>query len=299
MTDHRVAIFGARGYIGQYFHAYCVQEGIACDLFDSPVAINECDAKLVIPCDITQASFWDDFQPGRYSGIAYFAGLSGPEKSFENAERFLEVNEKGLVYLLRRIASLGSHAPRILFPSSRLVYRGGGEVNESSEIYARSVYAANKLACEALLNAYHVRYDIPYVVLRICVPYGNPLRIAYSYGTLGFFMKCIKSGKPITVYGDGSNYKTYVHIMDLCEILKRMLDLSVPSGVFNVGGCDYSLQQVAEMLVAHYGGSISNIPWPEDAKRVEMGSISLNADKLAAVTGFSVYRKMSDYVAEV
>ena len=299
MEMQRVAIFGGLGYLGRYFQLFCIQNGIACDVFDCPSVIDQNGLRSVVSCDVTQASFWESFQPEIYSSIAFFAGLSGPERSFESSERFLEVNEKGLMLLLRRIAPLGVRAPRILFPSSRLVYRGGGEVNETSELYPRSVYAANKLACEALLNAYHVRYDIPYVVLRICVPYGNPLHTSYSYGALGFFMTCIKAGRPITVYGDGSYYKTYVHIMDLCEISRRVLDPRVPSGIYNVGGCDYSLQQVAEMLVACHGGSVINIPWPEAAKRVEMGSISLNADKLAKAIDFTVYRRMADCISEI
>lgn len=299
MERQRIAIFGGLGYLGRYFHLYCLQNGIACDIFDCPAVIERNGIQSVCSCDITQASFWESFHAEAYSSIAFFAGLSGPERSFESSELFLEVNEKGLMFLLRRIAPLGACAPRILFPSSRLVYRGGGVVNETSELYPRSVYAANKIACEALLNAYHVRYDIPYVVLRICVPYGNPLRFSYSYGMLGAFMKCINDGIPITVYGDGSYYKTYVHIMDLCEISRRVLDRHVPSGIYNVGGCDYSLQQVAEMLVTCHGGSIKNIPWPEAAKRVEMGSISLSADKLAKAIGFSEYRRMTDYISEI
>ena len=169
-------------------------------------------------------------------------------------------------------------------------------MSEGSVLEARSVYAANKIACENILSAYHHRYGVPYVALRICVPYGNLVGSKYSYGTVGFFLKCIRENRPITVYGDGANRKTYTFISDLCYIADKVACMNIASGVYNVGGYDYSLREIADILVGRFGGSVVSAPWPEEAKRVEMGDISLDSTKLDHAIRFGGYTRFEDVV---
>ena len=246
---------------------------------------------------MTSSEFWNSFDFQVYETIYFFSGLSGPERSFKEAFAYNEINEVGLLNLCRKLAPHGKDAPKIIFPSSRLVYRGGMRVSEDSPLEARSVYAANKIACENILSAYHHRYGIQYAALRICVPYGNMVGTAYSYGTIGFFLKCIKENRPVTVYGDGSNRKTYTFISDLCVIADRISAREVASGVYNVGGYDYSLMEVAMILSARFGGSVKKVPWPDAALRVEMGDISLDSTKLDRAIRFDRYERFEDVVS--
>lgn len=294
----KIAIIGGNGYIGKHLAYFLREKGIHPMLFDlqEKTSLSGFDYK---PCDITSKCFWESFQPDEFKAIYFFSGLSGPEASFHEAESYVNINEKGLLLLLQRMISLGEMAPKILFPSSRLVYRGGSSVNEESVLEARSVYAANKLACEGLLSAYHHRYGIQYTVLRICVPFGNYLDKKYSYGTLGFFVKNVMEGNPITVYGNGETIKTYTHIWDICEIFLRLEKHNDAIGVFNAGGHDYSLKNVAEMVAERYHGKVEYIPWPSNASKIEMGNISLDATKLARLIGFNQYRRMEEHINDL
>lgn len=285
----KVAIFGASGYLGRHLCRHLQNHGIECVGFD----VNDGSG-----CDTTDDNWWKSFSASDWSAIVFLSGLSGPERSFQQAELYESVNVGGLLKLLNKVAPLGEKAPKIIFPSSRLVYRGGTRVTEDSPLEPRSVYAANKMACEGLLSAYHHRFKIPYVAFRICVPYGNLISKDYSYGTVGFFMRQVMEGKPITVYGDGKCRKTYTHIGDLCHILQQAIQLDNVVGVYNVGGHEYSLAELADMIVRNHPGKVEYVPWPEEAARVEMGEIALDASKLAEAIGFVDYKRMENYIQD-
>ena len=291
----KIAILGANGYIGRHLSRHLLGLGISVDAFDVQPE-SRIESVRYETCDICDPGFWSRFRPQEYAAIFFLAGLSGVERSFREAETFLRVNIGGLAALLRRLEELGEDAPRLIFPSSRLVYDGGCAVDESSLRRSRSVYAASKVACEELLSAYHDRFGVPYVVLRICVPFGDVSDSGYSYGTIGFFMSNVREGKPITVYGDGSCRKTYTSIDDVCEIAARCIDASVPSGVYNVGGHEYTLREVAEMICARTGATWVSVPFPESARRVEMGNIAMDSGKLDAIIGKTEYRRLSDSI---
>ena len=257
----RIAIFGGNGYLGSQLAAYLSAQGTSYDVFDVP------------DFDVTDTGCWDSFKADDYSAILFFAGMTGTEKSFMAADRFCAVNENGLLGLLKRLAPLGERAPKIIFPSSRLVYKGAETaLVEDSPKEAKTVYAANKLACEYLLQAYGFRYGLKYAVVRICVPWGSIVSTEYSYGTVGFFVHQAKASGCITLYGDGSLRRTFTHVADICEAINRVIMSDRLQGIFNIGGVTYSLADAAGKIAAAKGAKLSYVPWPENALRVESGS---------------------------
>ena len=283
----RIAIFGGNGYLGSQLAAYFAAKGATCDVFDVPTF------------DVTRADCWEKFSPTDYSAILFFAGMTGTEKSFTAAERFLDVNEQGLLNLLIRLAPLGAQAPKIIFPSTRLVYKGSDEpLAEDAPKEAKTVYAANKLACEYLLQAYHVRYEIPYAVVRICVPYGSLVSSDYSYGTIGFFLKQATAGGPITLYGDGSQRRTFTHVRDVCVAVTHLMRADA-NGIFNVGGGNYSLFEVARLIAQKKGIDVAFVPWPDVAQRLESGSTCFDSTKLDALVGMGPYHDIHDMISEL
>ena len=283
----RTALFGGKGYLGSQLAAYYAAQGARCDIFDMP------------SFDVTHAGCWDSFKATDYSAILFFAGMTGTEKSFTDAERFLDVNERGLLNLLIRLAPLGSQAPKVIFPSSRLVYKGADcPLTEDAPKEAKTVYAANKLACEYLLQAYHVRYGIPYAVIRICVPYGNIVSSNYSYGTIGFFLRQAETGGPITLYGDGSLRRTFTHVADICSAVDGLIR-SDAIGIFNVGGQDMSLLDAAKIVADKKQVEISFVSWPPDALALESGSTVFDSGYLERMTGWRATKSLLDFAEEI
>ena len=281
-----LALFGSKGYLGTQLAEFFKRRNVEVECFDIP------------RCDVTSAAFWNLFDPERYEAVLFFAGMTGTEQSFVNADGFLAVNEQGLLNLLKKLAPLGEKAPYVVFPSSRLVYRGAEvSLREDDPKETKTVYAVNKLACEALLQAYSVRYGIRHAVVRICVPYGNIVSHDYSYGTVGFFLKQTTSGK-ITLYGDGSLRRTFTHVADICEIIYR-LSAGKIAGTFNIGGNDLTLQEAAQVIASRKECEVSFVPWPELALRLESGSTFFDSSRLAAATGFTDYRSFSVFALEI
>ena len=119
-TQAKIAIFGANGYIGRHLSRHFLGLGMSVDAFDVQPE-SKVESVRYETCDICDAAFWERFQPQGYTAIFFLAGLSGVERSFREAETFLKVNIGGFAALLRRMEELGEAAPRIVFPSSRLV----------------------------------------------------------------------------------------------------------------------------------------------------------------------------------
>ena len=282
-----VALFGNKGYLGSQLE-YALQRVSTCVKgFDLP------------ECDVVDEDFWKSIRPADYDAILFLAGLTGTEQSFGRAPSYLSVNELGLLRLLTCLAPYGKDAPKVIFPSSRLVYKGSETLlGEEAPKEAKTVYAASKLACEYYLQAYHERYGIPYSVVRICVPYGNLVSGHYSYGTIGFFLKQAEQGGPITLYGDGSQRRTFTHVRDVCAAVTHLMRSDV-NGIFNVGGGNYSLVEVARLIAQKKGVDVAFVAWPEVAKRVESGSTCFDSRKLDTLVGMGPYHDIHDMISEL
>lgn len=286
MTMARVALFGGRGYLGAQLAAYFAMHAIDCVVFDLP------------EFDVTKEACWKSFEPCDYTAVCFFAGLTGTEESFVDANQFYDVNERGLLNLLMTLAPYGEAAPKVIFPSSRLVYKGADHpLSEEAPKEAKTIYAANKLASEYVLQAFCSRYGIRSVTVRICIPYGSIVSHAYSYGTVGFFLKQADSGR-ITLYGDGTLRRTFTHVGDICEIIDRLLSMDC-CGTFNIGGNDLSLKEVASLIAERKGAEVVFIPWPDIALRLESGSTVFDSTHLANTIGFRDYRSFRDFVNEL
>lgn len=270
-----IALFGSNGYLGRQLAFYLANQGEAIEAFDLP------------DFDVADEAAWRKFDPARYSAVYFFAGLTGTEKGFSEVAKYLFVNELGLLNLLKSLAPLGEEAPKVIFPSTRLVYRGSPDpLKEDAPKAPKTIYAVNKLACEHYLEAYANRFGLPYAVARICVPYGNLVEADYAYGTIGFFMKQLKAGLPITLFGGGKVRRTFTHVAEICRSVTFLAKTTTPSGIYNIGGESFSLYEVAVALIRREGqGTLKEVPWSLSANLIETGDTIFDATKLEALLG--------------
>lgn len=220
--------------------------------------------------------------------IYMFIGKTGSSEGFLNYNLFIDVNERGLLNVLNIYVKKCSKA-KIVFPSTRLVYKGSScELIENAEKEFNTIYAINKFACEQYLKMYNKVYGLRYSIMRICIPYGTMIKNASSYGTAEFMLSKAKSGTNITLYGDGKLRRTIVHMNDLCKILYLGgISNECVNDVYNIGGEDYSLFEMAKLIAEKYGVGIDYIDWPEMAKAIESGSTVFCDDKLQKILNYS------------
>ena len=229
----KIGVIGANGYIGKHIVSYLQRYyDVNVDSYD---IVAECDLPNYHKVDLTDK----ESIKGLNLDIDYifmFAGLTGTYNGFNEYQKFISINELGLLNLLDAIKN-SEYRPKVIFPSTRLVYKGiDKSLKEDDLKECKTIYAANKLACEGYLQAYHDSFDIPYTIFRICLPYGNLLSTDYSFGTVGFFIRQAKAGKDITLYGGGNIKRTFTHMEDLCyQIIEGSFHHESNGQTYNVG----------------------------------------------------------------
>ena len=229
--------------------------------------------------------------------VFMLVGRTGSANGFDEYDSFIDINERALLNLLSEYRNQNSNA-RIVFPSTRLVYKGKpGLQKESAEKEFKTIYAINKFACEQYLEQFHRVYGIQYTIFRICIPYGTLISDASSYGTAEFMLSKATNGKNISLYGDGNARRTLTYMGDLCHILiAGALSDECANNVFNIGGEDYSLKEMAELIAKKWNVGIDYVPWPEVALKIESGDTVFDSSKLDAIIGNCATSRFIDWV---
>jgi len=287
MNKPKVLIIGSNGYIGKHLAKFLYEDGIQLSLCDvQPEPLDPEMASVYTSLDVLdkEALTKIDFD---VDGVFLFFGLTGTSVGFKKYEEFITVNEVGLLNVLDRLKETQSKA-RVIFPSSRLVYKGQKDrkLKEDDEKEFKTIYALNKYACENYLNIYHECFGIDHTIFRICVPYGNLLG-DYSYGTMGFLLNRAKQGQNIVLYGDGSQKRTFTHVYDICQVLIKASFLErTRNDVFNIGGDDFSLLQIANLVANKFGVNVAFSEWPALDLTIESGDTMFDASKLNALLNY-------------
>ncbi|MGE0560779.1 MAG: NAD-dependent epimerase/dehydratase family protein [Flavobacteriales bacterium] len=290
-------VFGANGYIGRHLVYYLNKQGqqvLASDVAQTSIDDNQ----KYVPIDITNANAVAalDFD---VDYIYCFGGLTGTNVGFDKYKDFVEVNEIGLLNILNHHRNSKSKA-RIVFPSTRLVYKGQQDVflKEDDQKEALTIYAQNKLSCEEYLKQYATNFNIDYTVFRICVPYGNVFDNQFSYGTVGFFLNKAKNNENIILYGKGELRRTFTHVEDICKSIFTTLKHSQSkNNIFNIGSNDnLSLLEVATLFAKKYNVEIEYNDWPENALKIESGDTIFDDTKLKNVSGYQYKNSIDNWI---
>jgi UDP-glucose 4-epimerase len=275
-------VLGANGYIGRHLVHFLDKRGFTIFAYgQNEVPHPNLPSKVSYSkFDITQAESIDSVR-FNVDFVFVFSGKTGTKVSFDQYQHFTEVNEIGLLHVLNRISKLDKK-PHIVFPSSRLVYKGSEfPLKEDAEKEAKTIYAANKLNCERFLETYKQQFNIPYTIFRICVPYGNLFDDNFSYGTIGFFLSQAKQGQTITLFGDGNLKRTFTHIESLCfQMIEVLLHGKNHDSVYNIGGETFSLKTVAMNISQSYNVPVNFVPWPKEDLQLESGHTVFDSLKI-------------------
>lgn len=292
------AVFGCNGYLGQHLVHYLLHEkNEKVSGFDLGDAFKGKDDIAYQKLDVTDANAFSEVTQG-FDRIFYLTGLTGTEVSVTSFETFIEVNELGLLRLLERVRSFPK-APKILFPSTRLVYKGvaGIPLSEDAEKEFKTIYASSKFNGEQYLEMHRNLFGLDYTVFRICVPYADLVESGQSYGTVGFFLAKAIKGENISLFGDGELRRTFTHVWDVC---RQMVDVgSLPAssgGTYNIDGEDLSLKEVASAIAAKYNVGLSFLPWPETALKLESGDTVFDARRIRALFPITLTHRLEKWL---
>ncbi len=158
-----------------------------------------------------------------------------------------------------------------------------GSVNP---IGPRSCYDEGKRCAETLFFDYHAQHNLDIKVVRIFNTYGPRMHPNDGRVVSNFIVQALK-GEDITIYGDGSQTRSFCYVDDLIEGFVRMMDTEVGfTGPVNLGNPnEFSMLELAEKVLQLVGGKSKLVyqPLPTDDPRQRQPNIELAKDKLGWV----------------
>lgn len=179
---------------------------------------------------------------------------------------------------------------RILLASTSEVY-GDPLVHPQKESYwgnvnpigPRSCYDEGKRVAETLMMDYHRQNKVDIRIVRIFNTYGPRMLLDDGRVVSNFIVQAIK-GNPLTLYGDGSQTRSFCYVDDLVNGMIAMMNCDGFIGPVNLGNpSEMTVKQLAEEVLAQTGSksSITNEPLPADDPTRRKPDISLAKEKLS------------------
>lgn len=282
-TKKKILITGSNGYLGSHIAEKLIKDG-------NNVILSDISKNSIIDCpnyiqdDLLKPKKLIDILKD-VEIIFFFTGRTGPaDDSFKNPHEFILGNELTLVNLLKEVRIL-KKKPRIIFPSTRLIYKGSevSSIDEDSCLEAKTIYAVNKIACENYLDLYQRCFDINYTIFRISLPYGSFIKSdKISHGVMSFLLNKAQKGEDLSIFGSGEQVGTFTHIKDLVNML--VLGSFNPETInksYNVGGKnELNMKEVINAISNKYNVNASFVPWPDVSFFAEHGDIIFDSSKL-------------------
>ena len=156
-----------------------------------------------------------------------------------------------LEQLLRRCLLSQAKPHFVFFSSGGTVYgnaRDGRPSRETDPCEPIGRHGRAKLAAEQLVQRYGDDHRLTWTILRISNPYGFPLPSGRPQGIIPVALNCARSGQPLTVWGDGTARKDFLHYTDFNRALEKIADLRLP-GLYNVSsGHSHTVRELLDQV---------------------------------------------------
>jgi len=281
--NSRVLLTGAAGFLGSHLAHRLLREGddvlgvdnLATGSRENVRWLEQQEGFSFLEHDVSEPLFVD----GEVRAILHFASAASPVDYLELPIQTLKAGSLGTHNMLGLARAKGA---RFLLASTSEVY-GDPEVHPQVEEYwghvnpvgPRSVYDEAKRFAEAISMAYHRVHQIPVRIARIFNTYGPRMRPGDGRVVSNFLVQALR-GDPLTIYGDGSQTRSFCYVDDLVEGIIRLLR-SDQVGPVNLGNPnEYTVLELAEAIL-DYLASDSKIEYqrlPEDDPKVRQPDIS-------------------------
>ena len=312
IAGRRAVVTGGMGFIGSHLAAALVDRGAEVTIVDSlipeyggnPFNVRDIADRV----DIQYTDIRDPWAIRRLVQdkdlIFNLAGQVSHIDSMTDPETDLEINGRAQLSLLEALRADNPDA-KVVFAASRQQYGRPRElpVNEDHPMEPVDVNGINLVAAERFHLLYTDVYGIPTVSLRLTNTYGPHLLMKHDrQGFITTFIRRALDGEDISVFGDGSQLRDFTYVDDAVEAFLAAAVTDEANGrALNVGGIEpVPLLEVAQVCqeLAGAGGSVETVEWPEDRKKIDIGSIYVDHTLLTEVTGWEPQVGLRDGLAE-
>ena len=280
----RVVITGAAGFLGSHLTDRFLADGYEVVGVDNVItgsranlAHLESDPRFdLITHDVSKPLFFH----GQIEGVLHFASPASPVDYLEMPIQTLKVGSLGSHNMLGLAKAKGA---RFFLASTSEVY-GDPLVHPQPESYwgtvnpvgPRGVYDEAKRFAEAITMAYHRYHGLDTRIVRIFNTFGPRMRPGDGRVVSNFIVQALR-GEPLTVYGDGSQTRSFCFVDDEVEGIFRLYqsDRVEPTNVGNPG--EFTITELARIILEETGSSseIEYRPLPTDDPKVRQADITV------------------------
>ena len=166
--------------------------------------------------------------------IVHFAAESHVDRSIHDSGPFVRTNVLGTQVLLDAAKAAG--VSRFVQISTDEVYGSLGPTglfSESTPLAPNSPYSASKAAADMLVRSYVHTFGFPALITRCSNNYGP---YQFPEKLIPLFISNVLDDKPVPVYGDGMQVRDWIHVLDHCRAVDRVLREGRVGEVYNIGG---------------------------------------------------------------
>jgi UDP-glucose 4-epimerase len=297
--NRRVMITGGLGFIGSNLAHRLVALGADVLLVDSLIPeyggnlfnIDGIESRVTVNvADVRQSSTMNYLVRDR-DVIFNLAGQVSHIDSMRDPHTDLAINCQSQLTMLE--------ACREHNPSAKVVYAGTRQVygkpdrlpvDETHLVRPTDINGINKAAGEQYHIVYNNVFGVRACSLRLTNIYGPRQLIRHNrQGFIAWFIRTALEGGDIQIYGDGSQLRDFVYVDDAADAFLRAGAIdAVNGGVFNVGGPEpVSHRDLVTILLEEAGaGRVRFVDWPEEKRRIDIGSFYSDSSRFIAATGW-------------
>jgi UDP-glucose 4-epimerase len=244
-------VTGGSGFIGSHVVDKLCDRGIDVRVFD-----------LVMPTFRKDVEYYQgsllDPQPLKMAmngvdAVFHLAAVADVKDVFEQPHYSEQINVRGTINVLEAARTTGQ-VRRVIYGSTTWVYSDApfDRVDEDTPLGAPShLYTATKMAGEYYCRSYGQLYDVDTTIVRYGIPYGPRAR---DGAVVPIFVGKALRGEPLTIAGDGQQFRKFVYVEDLAVGNVLALQSVARNRVYNLDGAEkVTIKQIAETVAKVVG----------------------------------------------
>ena len=186
--------------------------------------------------------------------VIHFAAQSHVQNSFSESLQYTRDNILATHILLEACRLYGKvkkfiHVSTDEVYGESMLHEGEMKKTEESVLCPTNPYAATKAGAELIAQSYYHSFKMPIIITRGNNVYGPN---QYPEKLIPRFIEQLKNGKKVTIQGDGSNVRAFLHVSDVCNAFALILEKGNIGEIYNIGSDDHSeisVLDVAKKLI--------------------------------------------------
>lgn len=260
MTSDTVVVTGAAGFIGRWVVHELLERGFTVHGMDdlrngSQRNIAAFDTEDAFEFTTGSVTIRDDVEAVLTEEVDFCIHLAAEidvQESLDDPDSHFEANIVGTKHILE---SCRENEIALGLVGTCMVYdmvESEAGIDESHPVKPASPYAGSKLAAENLAESYYHGYGLPVTIMRPFNTYGPFQKTGMAGGVVSIFTSRDIAGKPLTIYGDGTQTRDLLYVTDCAEfIVEATLSDETTGEILNAGtGTDISINELAELIAS-------------------------------------------------